>query len=184
MPSTGKVIAGVTGTGSLGVIATALIRTASAHAAPTAIWIVLAALSAATVLVAGLSLVLNYRRDRLEIAARAEDARAQAERKRSRLEMYQTLVEKAAGELASAASYRDLILADALHLAVEQNGTRPADRTHGRLYGNASGRSGGPDRRMISPAEDVTDAPPARTSRCKVPRSGARPEPTTQGGGG
>jgi hypothetical protein len=144
--STGKIvagIAGVAGTGSLGVTATGLIRAASAHDAPTAVWIVLAAVSAATVLVAGLSLILDYRRDRLEIAARAEEAQAQGEQKKARLEMYQTLVEKAAGEPTSAASYRDLILADALHLAVEQNGTPPADRTHGRLYGTQAGEAAG-----------------------------------------
>lgn len=146
MSSKGKVaagIVGVTGTGSLGMSAAALIRATSAHAAQTGMWIVLAALSAATVLVAGLGLVLDYRRDRLEIAARAEEARAQAEQKKARLEIYQTLVEKAAGEPASAASYRDLILAAALHLAVEQNGVRPADRTHGRLYGMQAGEASG-----------------------------------------
>jgi hypothetical protein len=131
----------VTGTGSLGVTAAALIRTASAHAVPTGVWIVLTVLSAATILVTGLGLILDYRRGQLEIAARAEDARAQAEQKKTRLEMYQTLMEKATGEPDSAASYRDLILADALHLAVEQNGTRPADRTHGRLYGTQTGEA-------------------------------------------
>jgi hypothetical protein len=70
--------------GSLGITATGLIRAASAHNAPTAIWIVLAGLSAAMVLVAGLSLTLDYRRARLEIAARAEDSRAQAEQKKAR----------------------------------------------------------------------------------------------------
>jgi hypothetical protein len=108
---------------------------------PPWILIVLAGLSRATLLVAGLGLVLGYWHDRLEIAVQAEDARAQAERYRARLELYQALVEKAAGDPASAASYRDLILADALHLAVEQNGTRPTDQTHGRLYGTSTGQA-------------------------------------------
>ena len=36
--------------------------------------------------------------------------------------MYRVPIEKSAGEPGSATDYRDLILADALHLAVEQNG--------------------------------------------------------------
>ena len=55
--------------------------------------------------------------------------------------MYRVLVEKSAGEPGSAADYRDLILADALHLAVEQNSVRPADRTHGQLYGGQTGNT-------------------------------------------
>jgi hypothetical protein len=147
MPSTkaGKVaagIAGVTGTGSLGVTVAAVTRIAAAHAVPIGIWIVLAALSVATVVVAGLGLVLDYRRDRLELETRARAEQAQADREKTRLEMYRTLVEKSAGEPASAASYRSLILADALHLAVEQGNVRPADRTHGQLYGVQSGEPG------------------------------------------
>ena len=127
-------IAGVTGTGSLGITVTALTRIASAHTAPTGIWIMSAALAAATVLLVSSGLVLDYRRARLEIAVWAEQARSKAELEKIRLEMYRVLVEKSAGEPASAASYRNLILADALHLAVEQNGVQPADRTHGQLY--------------------------------------------------
>ena len=136
--TTGRVaaaIAGVTGTGSLGVTMAALIRATSTHAVPGGLWAALAVLTGAPAAVAALGLVLDYRRDRLEIAARAEDARAQAEQKKARLETYQTLVGKAAAEPANAAIYRGLILADALHLAVERNGVRPADRTHAVLYG-------------------------------------------------
>jgi len=136
-------IAGVTGTGSLGVTAAALVRTANAHAVPGGIWVLLVALSAATVIVAGLGLVLDYRRDRLEIAIRDQEARSRAELQDARLAMYQTLIEKSAGEPGSAANYRDLILADALHLAVEQNGVQPTDRTHGQLYGPAPVRPSG-----------------------------------------
>jgi hypothetical protein len=65
-------IAGVTGTSSLGITAAALTRIASAQAVPTGIWIVLAWLSTATVAVAGLGLVLDYERAKLEITARAQ----------------------------------------------------------------------------------------------------------------
>jgi hypothetical protein len=135
--TTGRIaaaIAGVTGTGGLGVTTAALVRVTSAHAVPAGLWAALAVLTGAAAAVAALGLLLDYRRGRLEIAARAEDARAQADREKGRLEMYQALVEKAACEPANAAGYRGLILADALHLAVERNGVRPADRTHGLLY--------------------------------------------------
>jgi len=141
--TTGKIaagIAGLTGTGSLGVTAAALARLASAHAVPAGIWVALVSLSAATVMVAGLGLVLDYLRASLEIAARAAEARSRAALEGSRLAMYQTLVEKSAGEPASAACYRELIIADALHLAVEQKGVQPADRTHGQLYGTGGGQ--------------------------------------------
>jgi hypothetical protein len=127
-------IAGITGTGSLGATAAALARIASAHPVPPGIWVVLASLWAATVMVAGLGLVLDYCRAKLEIAARDREARSRAELQGARLAMYRTVIEKSAGEPGSAADYRGLILADALHLAVEQNGVRPADRTHGQLY--------------------------------------------------
>jgi hypothetical protein len=136
-------IAGMTGTGSLGITAAALTRVASAHTVPAGIWVALASLWAATVTVAGLGLVLDYRRARLEIAARSREAQSRAELQGTRLAMYQVLVEKSAGEPGSAMDYRELILADALHLAVEQNSVRPADRTHGQLYGGQAGNAAG-----------------------------------------
>jgi hypothetical protein len=127
-------IAGVTGTSSLGITAAALTRIASAQAVPTGVWVVLAWLSTTTVAVAGLGLVLDYERAKLEITARAGVVRSRADLEAARLAVYRGLVEKSAEAAGTAASYRDLVLADALHLAVEQNGVRPADRTHGRLY--------------------------------------------------
>ena len=146
-------IAGVAGTGSVGVTTAALIRIASAHTVPAGLWAMLAVLTGVTAAVAALGLVLDYRRGRLEIAVRAQDTRAHAEQEKARLEMYQTLVEKAVGEPANAASYRDLILADALHLAVERNGVRPTDRTHGQLYGTRGERDDVPAREMYSTDE-------------------------------
>ena len=72
MPSTttGKIatgIAGMTGTSSLGITMAALTRIASAQAVPTGVWAVLAWLSTTTVAVAGLGLVLDYERAKLEI---------------------------------------------------------------------------------------------------------------------
>jgi len=46
-----------------------------------------------------------------------------------------SVLEKSAGEPGSAAAYRELIIADALHQAMEQNRMRPADRTHRWPYG-------------------------------------------------
>lgn len=125
--------AGITGTGSLGITAAALSRVASARTVPPGVWIGLAALTAATVSLAGLGLILDYQLGRLEITARADGARSQMDLEKTRLETYRVLIEKSAGQPEDAASYRDLILADALHQAVE-NGLLPADQTHGRLY--------------------------------------------------
>ena len=100
-------------------------RIASAQAVPTGIWAVLAWLSATTVAVAGLSLVLDYERAKLEIEARVGVVRSRADLERARLMVYRGLVEKSAEAAGTAASYRDLVLADALHLAVEQNDVRP-----------------------------------------------------------
>jgi hypothetical protein len=138
-----------------------------AHDVPAGMWAVLAALAALTVVVAGLGLVLDYWRDRLELKVRAQDAQAHASREQGRLELYRVLVEKSASEPASAASYRALILADALHLAVEQNGVRPADRTHGQLFGEI-------------PGEDVTDAMTASTIRCTPMRGCSRLDPASR----
>ncbi|MGH3223047.1 MAG: hypothetical protein ACRDPY_30890 [Streptosporangiaceae bacterium] len=119
--------AGLTGTGSLGFITAALERMAAGRTIPAGLWVLLGVLVAVTAGVAGLSLVLDYRQKKLETESAAELAKA-------RQEMYRTVLEKSAGEPGSAASYRELIIADALHLAVERNDVRPADRTHGQLY--------------------------------------------------
>lgn len=164
VPSTraGKVaagIAGATGTGTLGIAVAALARVAGAHIAPAGLWTSIVALAAGGVLVAWLGLVLDYRRDRLELKARAADAQARAERETARLEMYRVLVEKSAGEPVSAAGYRALILADALHLAVEQNGVRPADQTHGQLFGGRAGSGAARERAVrVGSGWDVTEA--------------------------
>jgi hypothetical protein len=157
-------IAGLTGTGTLGFTVAALARASWAHGVPAGMWAVLAALAALTVATAGLGLVLDYWRDRLELKARAQDAQALASGKQARLELYRALVEKSASEPARAASYRALILADALHLAVEQNGVRPADRTHGQLFGGI-------------PGQDVTHAMTASTTPCKPMRGCSRVDP-------
>lgn len=125
--------AGITGTGSIGITVATLARIASSRSVSPGVWCGLAALTAATVSLAGLGLILDYRLGRLEIATRAGEARSQAELRKARLETYRVLVEKSADRPENAASYRDLILADALHQAVE-NGVLPADETHGQLY--------------------------------------------------
>lgn len=128
-------VAGLTGTGSLGVTAAALARLASASDVPTGIWVALVSLSAATVMVGALGLILDHLRTCQEIALQTMEARSRAARQGFRLAMYQALIQKSAEQPASAAWYRELIIADALHLAVEQGGVQPNDRTHGQLFG-------------------------------------------------
>ena len=128
-------IAGTTGTGSLGVLATALFRVSAVRDVPTGMWIALTVLISVTGTVTVLALVLEYKRKKLEIQSRGQEAASAADLKKRRLDGYLTVLEKSAGEPGSAAAYRELIIADALLQAVEQNGTRPADRTHQHLYG-------------------------------------------------
>jgi hypothetical protein len=140
----GKVTAGVAGAAgasSLGVAVCAAlrvipVRAAAAHARPEPVmWLAAASLATAGLVLGCLGVILDYRVKKLEIAARSAQARAQAELQRMRLDMHRGVLDKATGEPGSAAQYRELIIADALYLSVEQNGMRLADRTHRHLYG-------------------------------------------------
>jgi hypothetical protein len=111
-------------------------RAVAGHGLPPVAWATLIILVAGAAVVTGLSLVLDYRRACLEIGVGAAESAARAALETSRLEIYRNLVGRAAGEPASAASYRGLILADALHMAVEKDKVHPADRTHQHLYGH------------------------------------------------
>lgn len=136
--SLGKIavgIAGTTGTSGLGVTGFAVLRMTSAHAVPGGVWAALATLGVATALAGPLGLILEYRLRKLDLEERGKEAQSAADLQNARLEMHRIVLEKAAGEPGSAQSYRELILADALHLSVEQNGARLADRTHMHLYG-------------------------------------------------
>jgi hypothetical protein len=124
-------IAGTTGAGSMGVLAGALVRIAAAHAVPAGMWVVMAVLIAVTAGVASLGLILDYRQKKLE----TESAAALQQ---GRQEMYRVVVEKSAGDPGNAMSYRELIIADALHLSVERNGAQLADRMYWHLHGPGS----------------------------------------------
>lgn len=138
-------IAGTTGTSGLGVTGFAVLRMTSVHAVPGGgVWAALATLGAATALVGPLGLILEYRLRKLDLEERGKEAQSAADLQKARLEMHRVVLEKAAGEPGSAQSYRELIIADALHLSVEQNGVRLADRTHVHLYGPQA-TSGPPD---------------------------------------
>jgi hypothetical protein len=140
VPSTtlGKIaagIAGATGTGSAGVSVFAVFRMSSAHDVPDGMWVALVALAAATGLVSSLGLILEYRLRKLDIEARSKEAQSAAELRKAYQEIHRAVLEKAAGEPGSADSYREIILANALYLSVEQNGVQLADKTHQHLYG-------------------------------------------------
>jgi hypothetical protein len=125
--------AGTAGTGSVGISGFVLFRSASAHVVLGGAWAAAAvAMPAVAVLAGCLALVLQYRLRKLEL-------RADAEQKKQRLDVHGILLEKASGEPANAQSYRDLIIAEALYLSVEQNGTQLTDKTHQHLYGHGPG---------------------------------------------
>ena len=130
-------IAGATGTGSAGVSAFAVFRMSSAHAVPDGMLAALVALTVATGLVSSLGLILEYRLKKLDIQTRSREAQSAAELRKAYVKIHRTVLEKAAGEPGSADSYREIILANALYLSVEQNGVQLADKTHEHLYGLA-----------------------------------------------
>ena len=129
--STGKVVVGIaraTGTTGLGIIGLAMVRLYSGHPVPDGLWAVSAWLVVATALISCLGVFLDYRLKKFA-----------AELQKERLVTHRIMVEKAACEPGSAENYRKLILADALYLSVEQNGSQPIDRTHAQLYGPHQG---------------------------------------------
>jgi len=128
-------LAGVAGTGGFGATAFAVGRMATCHVVPVGLWAVPVSSVAAIVLVTSFSLVLDYKLKKLMVQSQDRQAAAATELQKERLAIHRTVLEKAAGEPASVASYRELIVADSLHLSVEHNGSRPADRTHPHQYG-------------------------------------------------
>jgi len=147
-------IAGTTGAGGMGVLAGAQIRITAVQAVPAAMWVVaMAALIAVPAAVAALGLVLDYWQMKLEMGSVAELEKA-------RQDMYRTVLEKTA---AKPARCRELIIADALHLAVERNGAQPSGQTYGHRYGRG-GRKVGPTGGSVPyrPRPDVGWMPPGR----------------------
>ena len=131
-------IAGATGTSSAGLSAFAIFRTTSAHAVPNEMWVALVALAASTGLISSLGLILEYRLRKLDIEARSTEAQSAAElRKCLPGNTPDCPGEGRQGEPGSADNYREIILANALYLSVEQNGVQLADKTHEQLYGLA-----------------------------------------------
>jgi hypothetical protein len=163
-------IAGGLGTGSAGVFALAAFRLSWGHAAAPGAWSAgapgawgaAAALALAGTLTGSLGLVLGYR-------LRSQELRAATDLTRTRLDMHRVVMEKAAGEPASARSYRELILADAVYLSVEQNRARLPGQARRHLYGRGQRRHRaelpGPARRG-----HVTDCLSPGTNQCQPPR--------------
>jgi hypothetical protein len=126
-------IAGTAGAGGLGLCAFAGFRGTLEHAAPGAALPVLAAISAAMALTSVLRLILEYMLRKLDVEARSSEARSAAELKRARLEIHRSMLMKAEAETRGARSYRDLIMANALYVSVEQNGAEVPESIHEHL---------------------------------------------------
>jgi hypothetical protein len=134
-------LASTTGLGSLTALVFTLIRVAAQHPVPRDLWIALIILIVVTGVVSAFALFLDFWVKKLEIQSRDKEAAVAVELQKARLELdkmrtegYLDLLAKLSGDSGHAEASIDLIKADALHLSVE-NGTRPADRTHGHLYG-------------------------------------------------
>jgi hypothetical protein len=128
-------LAGVAGTGGFGAAAFAVGRVATCHVVPVELWAVPVSSVAAIALITSFSLVLDYKLKKLMVQSQSRQAAAATELQKERLAIHRTVLEKAAGDPASIASYRELIVADSLHLSVEHNGSQPADRTRPHYMG-------------------------------------------------
>lgn len=111
----------ITGAGSLGITAAVLVHVVSAHVLSAEAWVLLSGSSAGTIGVAGISMVLDYKRAKMEIDASLDIIRRQMDAEKTRLGVYQALIQGSVEAAGSAAHYHDLILADALHLTAERN---------------------------------------------------------------
>jgi hypothetical protein len=131
----------MTGTGSLGITVAVLLQVESVHALSTGILILLSGSSAGMIGIAGIGLVLDYKRATLEIGVSMDTVRLQMDVERIRLGMYRELIERSAETANSAAHYQGLILADALHLAAERVGTSPGRRRPVHVTGTGKDKS-------------------------------------------
>lgn len=119
-------------TGSLGAMVAAA-KVIAGQSLPPAGWVVLGTTTIASVAIACLSLILEYRYMAMEIRARETTAAHQARLLRARLNIYRKLAEKSADEPGCARAYQELIIADARHLAVE-NDVQPSGRGQVQLH--------------------------------------------------
>jgi len=137
----GKIIAavaGTAGTGTAGLSIFLLSRIGSARTISAATWAAPAILAATTVLVTCLGLILEYRLRRLEAGHRHQEAQSALDLQKTQHDIYRAVMQKATGEPASVQNYRDLLIAGALYLSVEQNGAQLTDKSHAHLYGQSS----------------------------------------------
>lgn len=154
MPSTtlGRVTAAAaatTGASGLGLTAFALFHLTAAQGRPIPAWAELAGLGAAAACVSSLRLILDYRLMKLAAQTRRAAWQDAADLQRSRLRLHRSLMEKAAAQPQFAAEYRELIMANARYLSVEQNGepfVSPPQHAQGRTLESA-GRSSADIRR-------------------------------------
>jgi hypothetical protein len=154
VPSTnvGRVSAGAvatTGVSSLGLTAFAVFRLTAEPGTPAASWAELAGLGAAAACVSSLWLVLDYRLRKLDAQTRGRALQAAAELQLGRLRLHRALMDKAAAQPQLAAAFRELIIANARYLSVEQNAeplVSPHQHAPARTLGSA-GRSSADTRR-------------------------------------
>lgn len=124
--------------------------------------ITLAIVALATACVSSLRLILDYRLRKLGVQAASAARQAASDLRLARLRLHRTVLARAAAEPQAAALYRELIIANALYLAVEQHGARLTDQAHRQLYGpRVSCRGGRPGGPAASPPGPVSPGQPA-----------------------
>jgi hypothetical protein len=124
------------GIGVLGSIAVAAGRTAVGTSTPIGLWIVLIASTSFSGAVAILAIVFDFLLKGKAASLDRARADAEAECAKIRETRYWGAIEKGATEPANSAHYAELSDAAARYVAVEKNGIKPGDKTHGSLYGH------------------------------------------------
>jgi hypothetical protein len=102
---------------------------------PGGLWVVLIVAVSTSAVVAIAAIVCDFLLKNKAANLERAKADADAERAKIRETNYWTAMLKAAAEPTSSGHYAELSDAAARYVAVEKNGTKPCDRTHGNLYG-------------------------------------------------
>lgn len=124
------------GIGTASGVAVATARQGVPAHTPVGLWIVLITTISVSGIIALVAIVFDFILKNK--AANLDRARADAEAERAKIREanYWSTIVKAAAEPASSAHYTELSDAAARYVAVEKNGIKPSDKTHGNLYGH------------------------------------------------
>jgi hypothetical protein len=135
-------VAGVTGTGGLGLTA---LQVARDHDLPAGAWILMIASLIATSTVPAIAVILGYQLRKMAVRASSKSAERAAALRESRLELQRAILSRLPENQDGAEAYRIMTSADAMYLLVEQGGL---SRTGESCVGRAPWPSSRPRSRL------------------------------------